>query len=365
MTPNLKAHQLLLSSRGLSLGLVSSLLFLPLSCASQDSARVGPYVERADRYFKGKDFPQAIQQCQKGLAIDPENYRLNQIIGEIYLRNGSRNPKAFEAALKQFKKVHSLRGTGEHDYITLLGLARANYGLGREDLAKSRELLRRIQNLKLSPTEKQTTKAQALELQRSYLQRLDQAERWLKEMLARGDGILPALQTLFMVQVDRIYPLSGKKRDKQIKIATEAGEAWLREILRRKEYYKKKADSLSSNENLSGKVIVVIENEMKKRYEHFIDLELQARGLLHSLYFRAHQPRKALAHLNAILKIDPTQADEYYNRGQVYLRLGERAKAKKDLETFLRLSPLPEDSPRWREVNREVARLALELKAGK
>jgi tetratricopeptide (TPR) repeat protein len=194
---------------------------------------------------------------------------------------------------------------------------------------------------------------------------LDQAEAWLKEMLARGDGILPAEQTLFMVQVDRLYPLTGKKREEQLKKATKAGETWLQEILRRKDYYLKKADSLSSNQNLSGKVIVVIENEMKKRYEHFVDLELQARGLLHSLYFRSQNQDRALAHLNKILEIDPTRADEYYNRGQIYLRLGQRKKAKKDLETFLRLSSITEDSPRWKEVNRQVAKLALELRRKK
>ncbi len=338
---------------------------VPFSCASQDSPKVAPYVERADQYFKGKDFPRAIQQCQKGLAIEPSNYRLNQILGEIYLRNGNRNPVAFKEALKQFHKVYGLRGNGEHDYITLLGLARSNYGLGRQDFAKSRELLSKLEHLKLSETEQKTTKAKALELQRSFSQHLDQAERWLKEMLARGDGILPALETLFMVQVDRLYPLKSNKRKAQLRLATKAGEDWLQEILRRKNYYKKKADSLPSNQNLSGKIIVVIENEMKKRYEHFVDLELQARGLLHSLYFRAHNLPKALAHLNKILEIDPTRTDEYYNRGQIHLKLGQKKEAKQDLETFLRLSSLSQDSPRWKAVNRQVAKLTLELQRRK
>ena len=349
----------------LSLALAMNLFLLPFSCASQDSPKVAPYVERADQYFKGKDFPRAIQQCRKGLRIEPNNYRLNQILGEIYLRGGKRNPKAFQIALKQFKKVYGLRGNGEHDYITLLGLARANYGLARQDLAQSRELLTKLKQKKLSPTEQKTTKAKALELQRNYLQRLDQAEAWLKEMIARGDGILPALETLFMVQVDRIYPLTGKKRMEQLHLATKAGEEWLQEILRRQNYYKKKADSLPSNQNLSGKIIVVIENEMKKRYEHFVDLELQARGLLHSLYYRTNNLPKALAHLNRILEIDPTRANEYYNRGQIRLKLGQKKEAKKDLETFLRLSSLSEDSPRWKQVNRQVAKLTLALKRGK
>ncbi|MGK0300101.1 MAG: Tfp pilus assembly protein PilF, partial [Planctomycetota bacterium] len=52
----------------------------------------------------------------------------------------------------------------------------------------------------------------------------------------------------------------------------------------------------------------------------------------------------ALAQMEAVVKLDPTRSDNYYNRGRVRLELKQVDDAKSDFRRFLATSQLPASS---------------------
>ncbi|MBI1787281.1 MAG: transglutaminase family protein [Acidobacteria bacterium] len=64
---------------------------------------------------------------------------------------------------------------------------------------------------------------------------------------------------------------------------------------------------------------------------------------LRGIYFSRRMHRKALSILDLLIAVDPGSADEYKQRGIVYLQLEQLRKAKADLERYLTLSPTAQD----------------------
>jgi tetratricopeptide (TPR) repeat protein len=67
--------------------------------------------------------------------------------------------------------------------------------------------------------------------------------------------------------------------------------------------------------------------------------------LASDILMRLDRPTEALAHLDEALEIDPDRPDALGRRAELRLRQGDHEGAIADLDTFLRLSPLPYEHP--------------------
>jgi predicted Zn-dependent protease len=64
---------------------------------------------------------------------------------------------------------------------------------------------------------------------------------------------------------------------------------------------------------------------------------------LGALKLRVGNPEQALAHLNAVLSVDPSNLAALVNRGEAYLNLGHGAAAVNSLQAALKISPLRQE----------------------
>ena len=82
-------------------------------------------------YFEGGKLEQAMIQAERGLEIDPDDYKLNAIRGAILLRASEDNPKLLDQATEQLAEVYDRRSPRRHEPYVLLyyGLAQQKQGL--------------------------------------------------------------------------------------------------------------------------------------------------------------------------------------------------------------------------------------------
>ncbi|MGC2196235.1 MAG: tetratricopeptide repeat protein [Terriglobales bacterium] len=92
-----------------------------------------------------------------------------------------------------------------------------------------------------------------------------------------------------------------------------------------------------------GNVFFLTENDAQaeKSYRQALHLEpqmLNPRLGLARLYQRQGQYEKALTELQAAAKLDPESSRIHYLRGQILLRMGRKAEAKKEIDTSVEMS---------------------------
>jgi len=84
-------------------------------------------------YSRTNRLPQAINECEKVLAVLPEQYGTNLLLGRVLLRSG----KA-ETALPRLSKAASLRPQAPEPHLSL---AAAYAMLGRDDDAEREQAM--------------------------------------------------------------------------------------------------------------------------------------------------------------------------------------------------------------------------------
>ncbi len=323
--------------------------------SNEESERLAGYTERAERYFASKDYPRASQQIEKGLKVDAYDYRLNQLRGQILLRQARSDPARFRDALRQFERVRGLRSDGEHDYLTFLGLGQANQGLYQLHRRRWREFQAKAGRSPKGSPERREARAKAEENLRLARRYLDAAERAFQHMVELGDGLVQARRYLFKIAADRIQDLEGKARERQFDEAISKGLAYLDLVLARKKHYRNKEEEGAAG--LPAPLQIDLENEARRRRREYEMQEIECRGILHALYYHSGRYAKAIQHLDALIALDPTRAPEYYNRALCHYKLGHLEEASRDFQDFLRLTSLPFDAPKVREASAYLTRI--------
>jgi tetratricopeptide (TPR) repeat protein len=71
--------------------------------------------------------------------------------------------------------------------------------------------------------------------------------------------------------------------------------------------------------------------------------EIEINGLLANLSYKDNDFNQTVAYLDRVLALDPSRTADWYNRARCQYKLQALAKAKSDVEQFLRLSPTFDD----------------------
>lgn len=289
------------------------------SLSSEDQAKLAGYQRRAALYFDGNRYEQAMMQIERGLELDPDDYKLNAMKGGILLlRSGDAfgtDHKQLDAATTLLAEIYDERALSRHEPYLLLNYGRALQKQGLRRLGEAVRLegqaaravaeqdpdaMRAKAKDERAEAERLFTEADALLAElvdRGELLRLAHNHR-LQIALQRGDdAAFVAEATAYFVQSQKAIDQVRKEIEKTNNVDYEADQMDLMRMLR--------------SEEISVRQLVAEQHYGKKRFD------------------------LALEQLDRILEADPRRTVDYYNRGRVLLELGRAEQAKSDFRRFL------------------------------
>jgi len=332
---------------------------LVLTCSAACSLLGGPTSEelgkaedhlwRAQRFYIHQRYAQALQQTELGLQLAPYHYGLNQLKGNILLRSAEKDDlKALEASLAQFETVRDLRANSDIEYITYVGLGEVHMALYKLHKRLADENTTEAGRKDTKPEDRERLTKEAAAHMAQYHTHLTKAEASFQELLDMGDGLLPANRFLFYLETDKLADLEGAEKAKQFEAAITRGLAYLKIVEERRDYYKARHKQ---------EFRIAREADYERRIAEYRKREIECRSLLHQLYFHTDHLNLAIAQLDRVLELDPTNSAEYFNRARCYESLGKKQQARRDYEDFLRTTKLSFDSDRVRQARKSLAAL--------
>ena len=276
---------------------LTSLTFLLLATAcsstqSEEERQLASFQRNAGLYFEGGKFDQSLGLIERGLEIEPDDYKLLSLRACIHLRqsgpaSGS-DHKLLDQSLAEFEEVYDQRDLEYHDRYLLFYYSLALQKHGNRLMADAA----RVDPNAEEAAEKVGAANEAAD------SALDEAKKLLVALLDNGEKYLEAAAK------------DQQKTQDEIDRTTVYGYEQFRK---------------SSLQQLRGD-------------------EIGVRALLAQHLYDKGNFAGALAHVDAILAIDPRRSDEHYNRGLILQKLGRKDEAKSDMRTFLATTSLPPDS---------------------
>jgi tetratricopeptide (TPR) repeat protein len=316
-------------------GLLSALSLAPAitlsSCASSpdDKLELDTYIQNAGIYLRENDDLRCLDQVERGLELDSDNYRLHLIRGQVLVRMARDGRATWEDALQEMQTVYGLRSVDSHDYRTLLNLGQAHFGLAIRNQREAAEATQRSQTPTLEQGERERLRAKAAEHVRLYERHVRDAQRQFKTMLDKGDGTNPALRFLFQVETYKVRMFSGAERKEQIRRAIEIGERYLVDARARFDNYSTlRAQSLD----------LAVEADADRLRSFYQDQVFSTIGLLGNLHYEIGQYEACLALNNELVQKQPNQPEHYFNRGKCHHKLENWDLAIRDFQDFLRMT---------------------------
>ncbi len=307
---------------------LSCCLLLLASCSlfgglsNEEEQQVSQYQERAEKYFYNQDFEKAIDQLNRGLRIDADNYKLNTRLAWCFIRLGRRDPNQLLQAEQLFKEIIPARTDAKHDAQTLLGYGLTLQGIGTQYSLRSRQLREESEQPHSRDDDMRKSEARAEEfahLSKSYYRR---AEGILQRVVKKGEFLALANEHLFDLQIHQ----------HNYAAACQHAEASLQAIANDKAYWEAE---------FRRTTVVDYERHSKKELSSLRDNELRIRSNLANQHFQNKEYAAALAQQDAVLALDPNNFSAYYDRGRCYRELGMPSEAKGDFEKFLGNTTLP------------------------
>ncbi|MCK5942582.1 MAG: hypothetical protein KAI24_11465 [Planctomycetes bacterium] len=273
-------------------------------------------------YFEGGKLEQAMIQVERGLDIDPEDYKLNAIKGAILLRASERNPKLLDRATRQLEVVFERRSPLRHEPYVLLyyGLAQQKQGL-----RSLGEAIRLEDRARRTPDKRDELLAQAQQQREQAEQRLEDADGLLQHLLDLG-------ALLRVTHKHRLQIALQRRDDKQFE---ESAKAFLKESAKEQAVVRAKVENTLTPQ---------FEAEQTALLQDLRAEEIEVRALYADWLFDRRQLEATLAQLDRVLELDPKRANDYYNRGRVLMALERKDAAKRDFRLFLSMSQLPDDN---------------------
>lgn len=313
------------------------LLLLPLlaaacSSTSDDEERqLASFQRNALLYFEAGKFGQALGLVERGLEIEPDDYKLLSIRACVHLRqsgpaSGS-DHRALDLAMTEFAEVFDQRDADRHERYFLFYYALAHQKQGLRRMAEAARVDR------TKPDHVELAEAKNKEADTEFAA----ARELLQVLLDRGE--IARLCHYHMVQIAAVQG-DGKS-------LVEHGEAFL----------KAAADDQKKTEaEIDRTTVYLYEQFNKDALKQLRGDEIGVRNLLAQNLYEQGDFEGSLKHVDAILAIDPTRSDEHYNRGIVLQKLGRKDESKDELRTFLATTRLPPDSPKVQDAVQALTR---------
>jgi hypothetical protein len=307
-----------------------SLLCLPAcsSLSSEDASRLTSYQRNAQLFYEGRRFEQAMGQVERGLELDPDDYKLRAIRGTILLRvateDGSTNQKQLEEATRLLTELYAERSPSRHEPYLLLSYGQALQKRAQRHLGESIRLEGEASRT-TDVTAGATLRGQAGEQRQLANEQFGQARDAFAVLIERGELLRFAhnhrMQIARLLAEDRAFLAEAQAFLQQNRLAQEATQ-------------KRLTDTPSA----------AYEEELFAMRRELVAEELEVRSLVASFHYDRLQFAEAKTHLDRVLVIDPRRFVDYYNRGRILLELGEPEAAKKDFRVFLADPSLPATS---------------------
>lgn len=313
------------------------LLTLPLlaaacySTSDEDERQLSSFQRNAGLYFEAGKMGQALGLIERGLEIEPDDYKLLSMRACIHLRqsgpaSGS-DHRMLDQAMTEFADVFDQRAAERHERYFLF-----YYALGHQ----KQGLRRMAEAARVDPT-KADREQLAAAANREADQEFAAARELLQVLLDRGE--IARLCHYHFVQIAAVQG--------DTKSLVEHGEAFL---VAAAEDQKKTAAEIDKT------TVYLYEQFNKEALKQLRGDEIGVRSLLAQNLYAQGKFEDSLRHVDAILSIDPTRSDEHYNRGILLQKLGRKEEAKDELRTFLATTRLPSDSAKVQDAVQALTR---------
>ena len=306
----------------------------------------------ASFYYEGGNLTQAMGQIEKGLELDPDDYKLNSLKGAVLLKTSADSQgtdhKQLDQATELLARIYEFRSPSRHEPYLLFNYALALQKQGRRHLGEAVRLegqaSRTLEPLPASAKKEQVATDNP---PKSREQMLESAK---KEREVATEDLLKARELLSLL-IER-GELLRYAHNHQLQIAQDlgddaafqqAGEAYLVQVAKDQQAERTRVET--------GKAVAAYEAERFKALRALQQEEVEVRILLAEHYhLRAAKTtgdeaqklrEQELANLNRILEMNPQRSADYYNRGCVLLELKQPEAAKADFRRFLATTTLP------------------------
>ncbi len=304
------------------------LCLLPSACgvfgglSSEEQKRLTMFQQNAATYYGGQRFDQAIDAAEKGLELEPGNYKLLSVAGWSYLQKGE-----IGRADQFFSRAYAERSPADHGGPVLLGYGRTQQLLGDEHARLAETETARSERRDVTETERTLAVSRAEEHAARARAHWTEAERLYHELIRREELLRFAHKGLMEIDVQR----------GDYEKAVAEGQACLDRNLAEQEV---KNSIIRETMNLD------YERQERQALQDLVDQEIKVRSALAEMHFRKGNYEAAVKQLDVLLQLDPTRSTDYYNRGRALEELGRRDEARRDFEKFLGTTKLPNGDER-------------------
>jgi tetratricopeptide (TPR) repeat protein len=307
------------------------LLLLLCGCSSlthEQQQLLGGHQRNAKYYLEAGRLDQALDQVDRGLAIEPDDYQLRALRGTVLLRQSgsamSTDHRLLDQATAALTDVYESRSPKRHEPFVLLPYALALQKQGRRRLGEELRLRGQASRAP-NPSDQQDLTAAADAQKQAAHELLTQARTVLDVLIERGEVLRPAWNHKLQIAQD---------------LADDAGfltaaNAYLDQAAK---------DQAAVRREIDRTMVAAYETAQVQQLRALQGEELEVRGLLADHYYSREQFHAALGQLNRVLELDPQRSTDYYNRGRVLMALQRDAEAKADFRKFLATSNLPPSS---------------------
>jgi tetratricopeptide (TPR) repeat protein len=281
----------------------------------QKTKLIDGYTEQAEQYLQMGELDRAQGQTEKGLLLDPQNFKLKLIRGLTLQKRGKTDD-----VIKAEAMVRDILDSGDYRVSLGLGMALERKGLAFSEAANDIRSGKRVSE---APDPKKRADELANEAQHAWT---ESVERY-SAALAGHSGDTDAMNGLV-----RVTALLGRDAESL---------AWADQLLDACQ-----TDLAFWQQRLARSSITAGEEEYFRRLIQSIT-EVQLATHIHAsaLLHRAGRDAEALAQVDAALAIKPDQAALFSRRAELQKDLRRYEEAIKDIDTYLRLAPQSFDHP--------------------
>lgn len=304
--------------------------------SNEESKRLADAQHFATTYFEGGKLGQTLIQVERGLDIDPDDYKLNALKGSVLLRISLLNNKKLDEATEILERVYTWRSPMRHEPYELfyLGLARQKQGLRHlgeairvEDRARrAADKKKHAEFVEQSKTERVAANDQLTNAMEVFDVLIERGERL---RLTHNHRMQVARQLgdndKFLESAEQFFKISKKEQD----------------------FVRGEIERTPTADYEAAQLVALRELEHE---------ELDVRALVADYHFHRKDFKTALEHIDRALRLDPTRSDNYYNRGRLHIELANTEDAKKDFRRFLATSQLPASDSRMTYATKALMR---------